>query len=458
VDIDEDLSVLGEEVYAPRFPVVQPVALTLSCSPGSHPKSRWSRNRKTWDKTPVDKATTGYRQLLRLPDMRALLVAACLSRLAGGMFGLSIVLYVLDRYRSPVLAGWVIFTLVAPGLIVSPLAGAWLDRMGPARAIVLDMAASALLILALAAAGLADMLTVPLLLVLVTLLSLTSPLSSAGVRVLLPRLVPPASLDRANALDTTSYAAINVVGPAIAGLLFATIGAAPSLFTIAALYMLAALSLAAVAHRPSPASGPASLRERKPVMHEAIDGVAHVLSDASLRGLAISYALYMVSMGIVYVAVPAIVVRQAGAEGMTIGGLWALSGAAAAAGALAIGHLRTDSRERLVMAVGMSASAVAIWPVTASFGLVGLAMGLACIGFFSGPIDVGLLSLRQRRTDPARLGRVLAVSISLNASGFPLGSALGGLLIVQSTELTFAVAAAISILAAIAAYALIPRR
>ena len=62
------------------------------------------------------------------------------------------------------------------------------------------------------------------------------------------------------------------------------------------------------------------MRERKPVVHEAIDGVIHVLSDASLRGLAISYALYMVSMGILTVAVPAIVVRQVGAEGMTLGG------------------------------------------------------------------------------------------------------------------------------------------
>ena len=402
----------------------------------------------------MDTTRTGYRELLQLPDVRALLLAACLSRLAGRMLLLSLVLYVLERYRSPVLAGWVTFALVAPGLFISPLAGAWLDRMGPARAIVLDMVASALLILALAAAGLADALPVPLLFVLVTLFSLTSPLSSAGVRVLLPRLVPPAALDRANALDTTSYAAIDVAGPAIAGLLFATIGATASLFTIAALYALAALSLATVVRRPQPASP----HERKPVVHEAIDGVIHVLSHASLRGLAISYALYMVSLGILYVAVPAIVVRQAGAEGLTIGGLWALMGMAAAAGALVIGHLRTSARERLVMMTGMIASAVAIWPVAASFGLPGLAVGLAGVGFCSGPIDVGLLSLRQRRTDPDKLGRVLAVSISLNSSGFPLGSALGGVLIVRSTELTFVAAAAASILAAVAAYVLIPRR
>ena len=120
--------------------------------------------------------------------------------------------------------------------------------------------------------------------------------------------------------------------------------------------------------------------------------------------------------------------------------------------------MRTDSRERLVMMAGMIASAVAIYPVAASFGLVGLAIGLAGVGFFSGPIDVGLLSLRQRRTDPAKLGRVLAVSISLNSSGFPLGSALGGFLIVRSTEFTFVAAAAAAMLAAFSAWILIPRR
>lgn len=388
-----------------------------------------------------------------------MLLSAYLSRLAGCILLLSLVLYALERYRSPVLAGWLTFTLVAPGLIVSPLAGAWLDRMGPARAIVLDMAASAALILVLAAAGLADRLPVPLLFGIVTLFSLSTPLSAAGVRVLLPRLVPADALDRANALDTTGYAAIDVLGPAIAGLLFGMVGAIPSLFTVAALYGMAGLCLATVARHPHPAP----LIERKSVVHEAIAGVAHVLRNATLRGLAISYALYMVSMGILSVAVPVIVVHhglgaESGHEGLTVGGLWTLSGVAGIAGALSIGHLRTTSRERLVIVVGMLATAAAMWPVAASFGLVGLAIGLAGAGFFTGPIDVGLMSLRQRRTDPAWLGRVLAVSIALNSSGFPLGSALGGFLIVQSTELTFVVAASLSILAALAAYVLIPRR
>ena len=157
-----------------------------------------------------------YRRLLRLDGMPELMLAACLLRLAGRIFTLAIVLYVLARFDSPVLAGWVAFASLAPGLIVSSLAGAMLDRLGAAKAIVVDMAVSAALVLALALVDVAAAMTEPLLLALVALYSFTSPLGTAGVRVLIPRLVPPDALDRANALDTSSYALISVAGPAVA--------------------------------------------------------------------------------------------------------------------------------------------------------------------------------------------------------------------------------------------------
>jgi predicted MFS family arabinose efflux permease len=84
-----------------------------------------------------------------------------------------------------------------------------------------------------------------------------------------------------------------------------------------------------------------------------------------------------------------------------------------------------------------------------------LAVGLMLIGVAAGPIDVGVLTLRQRRTDPAELGRVVYVSMSLNFAGEPLGSVLGGLLVTWSLRGTFATAAVAAILAA-GAVALIP--
>ena len=90
-------------------------------------------------------ASISYAQLIRLPNVIPLVTATCLSRLAGRMFSIVIVFHVLATFKSPVLAGWVSFAAMLPGLIVSPLAGAFLDRAGAVRGILVDLALSACL-------------------------------------------------------------------------------------------------------------------------------------------------------------------------------------------------------------------------------------------------------------------------------------------------------------------------
>jgi MFS family permease len=387
--------------------------------------------------------------------MLQLVLAACLSRLASRMFALVIVLYVLQRFDSPVLAGWVVFASMAPGLVISPLAGALLDRMGAAKAITIDMAVSAGLVLALALADMAGVVTAPLLLAFAAVYSLTAPLGTAGIRVLIPRLVPGEALDHANALDTSSYALISVTGPAVAGVLFGFAGPQATLLVIVVLYIAATISLVPLVRRTSARGAPPS----GSLVRGAWAGVQYVVRNASLRSLAISYALFQVSWGILVVVVPVMAVRELGAGALAdsvVGGLWAAAGLAGGLGALYAGHLSTVGRERQFIAIGTLATAAAIWPVSASFGLVGLAAGLVLAGLFEGPVDVGVLSLRQRRTDPDWLGRVLAVSMSFNMSGLPLGSALGGMVVVHAPALAFALAAVASVLAAAAAWLLVP--
>jgi hypothetical protein len=97
-----------------------------------------------------------------------------------------------------------------------------------------------------------------------------------------------------------------------------------------------------------------------------------------------------------------------------------------------------------------------VYPISAHLGLFGISLGLTLIGFLAGPIDVGVLTLRQRRTHPAWLGRVLTVSMSLNLSGLPLGSAIGGWLVSGSLTRGFACSAILSAAAALLAFLLIP--
>ncbi len=393
-----------------------------------------------------------YRHLLGVPDMRALLLATLLSRLAGRMFALTIVLYALTRMGSPVLAGWLAFAAMAPGLAISPVAGALIDRVGSVWAITVDMAASAACVTALIAVDRLGWANPPALFTLTGLFSLTSPLSMAGIRALLPRLVPVTALDRANALDTAIHGLTDIVGPAAAGAIMGFAGSTPALSTIAVTYAAATLCVGSI-RRPR-----GRLPSVGPLLAQAWSGLLRVVRQPTLRGLAVVYSLYEISWGMLVVVVPVFAARQfAGGAGAAVAGLlWAGLGLVGGIAALIAGHRSTAGRERKVMALGMLATAVAVWPLGAEFGLSGLVVGMMLVGAAAGPIDVGALTLRQRRTDPVELGRVLSVSMSLNMSGGPLGSALAGVLVTWSLSATFAMAALASVLAA-AAVALIPR-
>ncbi|WP_206020728.1 MFS transporter [Roseococcus sp. SYP-B2431] len=397
-------------------------------------------------------APMSYRLLLAAAGLRPLLAATLLSRLASRMFMLTIVLYALGRFDSPAMAGWLGFAAMAPGLAVSPIAGALLDRMGPAWAVALDMAVSGALVLALVALDVAGLASAPLVIALVALYSLTSPLGTAGVRTLLPRLVPPGGLERANALDTSIHALVNVAGPALAGALVGLAGAHAALAVVGLTYAAAALCIGLVREPPRPPSASG------PLLLQALQGVVRVLRQPTLRGLAVCYALYQMSWGILVVAVPVFATRNfsPSTADFVSGLLWACIGVAGGLGALLMGRVRMAGRERLFIAGGMLAAGLAICPVASFFGLAGLVLGLMAVGALAGPIDVGLLTLRQRRTDPAELGRVLSVSMSLNFAGFPIGTAVAGWLLSGSVTLAFVVAGLAAMLGAAMALAMIP--
>jgi MFS family permease len=397
-----------------------------------------------------DPEVKAYRALLRCPGLPSLLMAAVLARLSGRMFTLAIVLYALGRFHAPQTAGWLAFAALAPGLATSPLAGALLDRLGAPRAIACDMLVGGALVGAMA---LTRNPAPSLLLTLTAFYSLTSPLSAAGIRALLPGLVPLNALDRANAVDTAIHALTEVLGPAVAGLLLALSGARATFLVIAGCAVIAGACMRGLTVVPQPRRGS--------LLREAGVGVSIVLRHPTLRGLVASYALYQVSWGILLVAVPVMVIRDgslvARADSVT-GLIWAISGLAGGAGALAAGRLRVTGRERRLLGCCALGTALAIYPVAATAGLAGLTVGVTLVGLLSGPIDVSVLTLRQRRTPPRIFGRVLAVSMSLNMGGLPMGSALGGVLLTTGTSGALLAAALAAAASGVACWYLIPVR
>src|SRR5262245_39025320 len=79
-----------------------------------------------------------YRELFALPSVGRLLVGMQIARIGQSMVGIAVVLYTLASYPSPTLAGLATFFSFIPGIVVSPLAGALLDRHGRTRLVMVD--------------------------------------------------------------------------------------------------------------------------------------------------------------------------------------------------------------------------------------------------------------------------------------------------------------------------------
>jgi hypothetical protein len=73
-------------------------------------------------------------------------------------------------------------------------------------------------------------------------------------------------------------------------------------------------------------------------------------------------------------------------------------------------------------------------------------------------MDIGLFTIRQRRTDPEWMGRAFAVSMGFNFIGYPIGTALAGAIAAVSIEAAIVVGAIACVVAAVSAALLIPRR
>lgn len=394
-----------------------------------------------------------YRQLFAIRQFPQLAIGSLLARTANGLFQVALILYVLEAFHSPALAGLAVFLSVFPGLVISPIAGALLDRHGRVRMILLDYAVASFSMLLLAVLGAFNVLFAPALLIIVTISSLTNPLSVSGNRSLFPLIVPRELWDRANAVDSGSQALALVIGPALAGVLIAR-ASGPGAFVVTALLLASAALLLIGFDDPLTSAG---ATPSEPLLRTAWQALVFVLKHPTLRGIVLTLWCTNLGAGAMLVGLPLLVFQRFHWGADAVGNLWALSGVATVGAGLTFGRIHTAGRERPIIAGSLIVATIGMLVTTFSDSPMMLLAGMLILGVSFGPMDLGLFALRQRRTDPAWFGRVIAVSMSLNYAGAPAGSAIAGPFLAQSLLLTLVLAAAVNGLAALVTYLAIPR-
>src|SRR5256714_3187566 len=263
-----------------------------------------------------------YAALLRVPGFGRVVLGTLLTRLGGQMGEIVLVLFVLQRYQAPSLAGLTLLLSILPGLIFSPVAGALLDRQGRVRLMILDYAVTAGLTAAIVILSLGHRLPPALLLVIVSFLGVSNILSITGTRSLFPLMLPRNLWDRANGLDSSLYSLTTVMGPAIAGVAVARFGPEAAFIVAAGVVALAAVSLLGVREPVARAEPEGSL------IGDAWAGLMYVVRHPSLRGLAITLFICNLGFGVLPIGIPVLVLRHLHGSAATVGQVFAVFGLA----------------------------------------------------------------------------------------------------------------------------------
>lgn len=325
----------------------------------------------------------------------------------------------------------------APILLLSLLAGAWVDRWRARTVMVLTDAARAVALGAAAVAGLLGLLGLPALFVVAFTVGALSVLFDVAYQASLVRMVRRDQLVRGNSALEGSRSAAQIGGPALGGALVSLLSAPVAAAVGALFFAVSFVSLRRIRRPESVPERVAPVPER-PEQAAAVrgrirEGLRFVAGNAWLRAVCVASAAFQLSFAATMTVYLLFLPRELHLAGATIGLALAETGPGALLGSVLAARLPGRSGHGVVLVSAAVLGNGALLCVPALHGsstatiLALLAVNFV-FGTFSQLVNVTVMSVRQAVTPDGMQGRA-AATITFMGMGFtPLGSLLGGLL------------------------------
>ncbi|MFJ6806441.1 MFS transporter [Streptomyces anulatus] len=325
----------------------------------------------------------------------------------------------------------------APILLLSLLAGAWVDRWRARTVMVLTDAARAVALGAAAVAGLLGLLGLPTLFVVAFTVGALSVLFDVAYQASLVRMVRRDQLVGGNSALEGSRSAAQIGGPALGGALVSLLSAPVAAAVGALFFAVSFVSLRRIRRPESVPERVAPVPER-PEQAAAVrgrirEGLRFVAGNAWLRAVCVASAAFQLSFAATMTVYLLFLPRELHLAGATIGLALAATGPGALLGSVLAARLPGRSGHGVVLVSAAVLGNGALLCVPALHGsstatiLALLAVNFV-FGTFSQLVNVTVMSVRQAVTPDGMQGRA-AATITFMGMGFtPLGSLLGGLL------------------------------
>jgi MFS family permease len=323
---------------------------------------------------------------------------------------------------STLVLGIVGFATLAPMVVVSPIAGLFADRYPRRRLLLIVLGAVCLQCLLLAGLTFAGWIGVAGLITIALLRGLLFACEIPVRHAFLAELVcDRALLPNAVALHSSALNAARFIGPAIGGLLIASVGEAWC-------FLLHALTLTATLGQIWRIRTVDAKRAHsgKSFVHEYLEGWRYAFGDPVIARLLVGVFVLGFAVAPYTFLMPAAVAQAFGPHPELVG--WFLSAAGFGAMLAAIGlALRHGTGALPQVAVAGSAAAalgLLMFSLTNRTALVLLAMALVGLGTIAQAAATNMMI--QARVDDQQRGRVMAIYTAMFLGAMPFGSLVFG--------------------------------
>lgn len=318
----------------------------------------------------------------------------------------------------------------APILLLSLVAGAWVDRWRPRTLMVLADAGRCLALGAAAVAGLLGLLGLPALLVVAFAVGALSVFFDVAYQSSLVGLVSREHLVRGNSALEGSRSAAQTGGPALGGALVSLLSAPIAAACGAVFFALSFPTIRRISPResvPEPSGRPPRLRR------QIREGVRFVAGDTSLRTVCLASAAFQFSFAAVMTVYLLFLPRELHLSGTAVGLALAATGPGALLGSLLAARLpgRFGHGTVLVFAAVFGDGVFLLVPALHGSSAATVSALLAVnfvFGTFGQLVNVTVMAVRQAVTPPGMQGRAVATINFAGLGPTPLGSLLGGFL------------------------------
>ena len=324
--------------------------------------------------------------------------------------------------NSSLLLGMVSFASQIPVFLVSPIGGHAADRLDRRRIMIATQTASMILAFALAALTLSGRVREWHIIVLAVLLGLVNAFDLPARQAALVQMVEREDLMNAIALNSSMFNGARVVGPAVAGLLVATIGEGWCFFANGASYIAVIVGLLMM-RMPPTAEGHAVSGT---AVENIIEGFRYVTQTAPIRALLLLIGVVSFCGMPFAVLMPVFAenVLHSGARGLGI--LMGASGIGALVGSIALA-MRSSVRGLgtwVAVSAGAFGATLALFALSRSMVLSAIA--LIPVGAMMMVQMASSNTLIQSMVPDALRGRVMAVYSMMFMGMGPVGSLLAG--------------------------------